>query len=223
MSRTSRRQAKRRTKTAGPISGRGPCHGLSSGRCASRRARRSWSPNTTIRAISIASPASAPRRCAAIRGRRMAVRTPARRSCRLRQYFRHLSPQRGAVSRLRLHRLRRSRRGGGETAGRAIRDPRARRERPARERRRRYRAQSHHPRGPRRGFARRRSMRASTSIPRSRWRPRSRTGVALVAAAEAKRLRVGAAPDTVLGAGVQGARALIDAGSIGKPLTGSQP
>jgi predicted dehydrogenase len=45
-------------------------------------------------------------------------------------------------------------------------------------------------------------------------------GVALVAAAQARELRLGAAPDTVLGAGVQEARALIDAGSIGKPLTG---
>jgi predicted dehydrogenase len=45
-------------------------------------------------------------------------------------------------------------------------------------------------------------------------------GVALVAAAQKRELRVGAAPDTVLGAGVQEARALIDTGSIGKPLTG---
>ena len=45
-------------------------------------------------------------------------------------------------------------------------------------------------------------------------------GVALVAAAQARELRLGAAPDTVLGAGVQEARALIDADSIGKPLTG---
>ena len=37
---------------------------------------------------------------------------------------------------------------------------------------------------------------------------------------EGEGLRVGAAPDTVLGAGVQEARALIDAGAIGKPLTG---
>lgn len=45
-------------------------------------------------------------------------------------------------------------------------------------------------------------------------------GVAVMAAADAKGLRVGAAPDTVLGAGVQEARALIDGGAIGKPLTG---
>jgi predicted dehydrogenase len=45
-------------------------------------------------------------------------------------------------------------------------------------------------------------------------------GVAILAAAKAKGLRVGAAPDTVLGAGVQEARALIDAGAIGKALTG---
>jgi predicted dehydrogenase len=45
-------------------------------------------------------------------------------------------------------------------------------------------------------------------------------GVAIIAAAEAKGRRVGSAPDTVLGAGIQEARALIDAGAIGKPLTG---
>jgi predicted dehydrogenase len=45
-------------------------------------------------------------------------------------------------------------------------------------------------------------------------------GVAIVAAANARGLRVGAAPDTVLGAGIREARALVDAGAIGKPLTG---
>ena len=45
-------------------------------------------------------------------------------------------------------------------------------------------------------------------------------GAAIIAAAKAKGLRVGAAPDTVLGAGLQEARALIDAGAIGKPLSG---
>jgi predicted dehydrogenase len=45
-------------------------------------------------------------------------------------------------------------------------------------------------------------------------------GVAILAAAKAQGLRVGAAPDTVLGAGVQEARALIDDGAIGRPLTG---
>ncbi len=45
-------------------------------------------------------------------------------------------------------------------------------------------------------------------------------GVAIMDLAKAKGLRVGAAPDTVLGAGVQEARALIDGGAIGKPLTG---
>ncbi len=45
-------------------------------------------------------------------------------------------------------------------------------------------------------------------------------GEAIIARAKAKGLRVGAAPDTVLGAGVQAARALVDAGAIGKPLTG---
>jgi predicted dehydrogenase len=45
-------------------------------------------------------------------------------------------------------------------------------------------------------------------------------GVAVVAAAKTKGLRAGAAPDTVLGAGVQEARALIDVGEIGKPLAG---
>jgi predicted dehydrogenase len=45
-------------------------------------------------------------------------------------------------------------------------------------------------------------------------------GRAIVAAAAAKELRVGAAPDTVLGASLQEARAMIDVGAIGKPLTG---
>jgi predicted dehydrogenase len=45
-------------------------------------------------------------------------------------------------------------------------------------------------------------------------------GERIVAAAKARGLRVGASPDTVLGAGVQEARAIIDAGRIGKPLTG---
>ena len=43
-------------------------------------------------------------------------------------------------------------------------------------------------------------------------------GEAIVAAAKASGLRVGAAPDTVLGAAVEEARALVDAGAIGKPL-----
>jgi predicted dehydrogenase len=47
-----------------------------------------------------------------------------------------------------------------------------------------------------------------------------RDGENIVSAAKAKNLRVGAAPDTVLGAGIQGARRTIDAGEIGKPLTG---
>jgi predicted dehydrogenase len=45
-------------------------------------------------------------------------------------------------------------------------------------------------------------------------------GEGIVAAAKARGLRVGAAPDTVLGAGIQEARALIDGGAIGKPLSG---
>jgi predicted dehydrogenase len=45
-------------------------------------------------------------------------------------------------------------------------------------------------------------------------------GVRLLEAAAAANLRVGAAPDTVLGAGIQTARALIDQGRIGKPLLG---
>ena len=45
-------------------------------------------------------------------------------------------------------------------------------------------------------------------------------GLAVVAAANAKGLRVGAAPDTVLGASLQEARALIDSGAVGRPLTG---
>jgi predicted dehydrogenase len=47
-----------------------------------------------------------------------------------------------------------------------------------------------------------------------------RDGETIVAAAKAKNLRVGAAPDTVLGAGVQEARRIVDAGEIGRPLTG---
>jgi predicted dehydrogenase len=47
-----------------------------------------------------------------------------------------------------------------------------------------------------------------------------RDGEAIVAAAKAKNLRVGAAPDTVLGAGLQEARRIVDAGEIGRPLTG---
>ncbi|MEH6719084.1 MAG: Gfo/Idh/MocA family oxidoreductase [Aurantimonas endophytica] len=45
-------------------------------------------------------------------------------------------------------------------------------------------------------------------------------GEAILAAAEARGLRVGAAPDTVLGAAIQEARRQIDAGVIGKPLLG---
>lgn len=45
-------------------------------------------------------------------------------------------------------------------------------------------------------------------------------GVALMAGAHAKGLRVGCAPDTVLGAAVQEARRRIEAGAIGKPLLG---
>ena len=44
-------------------------------------------------------------------------------------------------------------------------------------------------------------------------------GQALLAAAAAAGVRVGCAPDTVLGAGLQSARRLIDAGGIGTPLT----
>ena len=44
-------------------------------------------------------------------------------------------------------------------------------------------------------------------------------GQALLAAAEAAGVRVGCAPDTVLGAGLQTARRLIDSGAIGTPLT----
>jgi predicted dehydrogenase len=44
-------------------------------------------------------------------------------------------------------------------------------------------------------------------------------GHALLAAAEAAGVRVGCAPDTVLGAGLQTARRFIDSGAIGTPLT----
>jgi predicted dehydrogenase len=43
-------------------------------------------------------------------------------------------------------------------------------------------------------------------------------GQKLLAAARAKGLRVGCAPDTVLGAGIQTARKLIDEGAIGQPI-----
>jgi predicted dehydrogenase len=45
-------------------------------------------------------------------------------------------------------------------------------------------------------------------------------GKRIVAEAKARGLRIGAAPDTVLGAGVQTARAIVDQGRIGTPLTG---
>lgn len=46
-------------------------------------------------------------------------------------------------------------------------------------------------------------------------------GKALLAAAKAKNVRVGAAPDTFLGGGLQTARELIDAGAIGEPIAAS--
>ncbi|MBP0577721.1 Gfo/Idh/MocA family oxidoreductase [Labrys sp. LIt4] len=46
-------------------------------------------------------------------------------------------------------------------------------------------------------------------------------GIALMEAAKAKGLRVGCAPDTVLGAAIQQARLRIDAGEIGRPLIGT--
>ena len=45
-------------------------------------------------------------------------------------------------------------------------------------------------------------------------------GEAVLAAARKRGLRVGSAPDTVLGGGYQLARALIDAGALGRPLLG---
>ena len=45
-------------------------------------------------------------------------------------------------------------------------------------------------------------------------------GIRIADAASQKNVRVGAAPDTVLGAGIQTARRLIDKGAIGKPLLG---
>jgi predicted dehydrogenase len=45
-------------------------------------------------------------------------------------------------------------------------------------------------------------------------------GVALMGEAEAKGLRVGCAPDTILGAGLQSAKALIDEGRVGPIITG---
>ena len=48
-------------------------------------------------------------------------------------------------------------------------------------------------------------------------------GARIIALARAKGLRVGAAPDTVLGAGVQTARRLMDEGAIGRPVMGLRP
>jgi predicted dehydrogenase len=47
-----------------------------------------------------------------------------------------------------------------------------------------------------------------------------RDGITLIEEAEAKDLRVGAAPDTILGAGLQTAKALIDEGRVGQIITG---
>src|SRR6202022_1209647 len=44
--------------------------------------------------------------------------------------------------------------------------------------------------------------------------------IALIEEAEAKGLRVGCAPDTILGAGLQTAKALIDEGRVGQIITG---
>src|SRR4051812_36523336 len=49
--------------------------------------------------------------------------------------------------------------------------------------------------------------------------PDRRQGVAVLDAARTAGLRVGCAPDTFLGAGLQTARRLIDDGAIGQPLT----
>ena len=46
-------------------------------------------------------------------------------------------------------------------------------------------------------------------------------GKALIDAAEAKNLRLGCAPDTFLGGGVQTSRKVIDDGWIGEPLSGT--
>lgn len=46
-------------------------------------------------------------------------------------------------------------------------------------------------------------------------------GIAIVEAARARGLRVGSAPDTVLGAAIQAARQQIDAGTIGRPVLGT--
>jgi predicted dehydrogenase len=46
------------------------------------------------------------------------------------------------------------------------------------------------------------------------------SGAALLAAADAAQLRVGCAPDTFLGAGLQGASRVVKRGDIGQPLTG---
>ena len=50
---------------------------------------------------------------------------------------------------------------------------------------------------------------------------RREDGAALLALAAARGLVIGAAPDTFLGAGLQTARALLDAGAIGRPVAGT--
>ena len=84
---------------------------------------------------------------------------------------------------------------------------------------RRAGGQPDHPGRPRRGGRVRRSPPASTSGTRSRWPWTGPAAGALLDAAEAAGLRVGCAPDTFLGAGLQTTRRLIERGDIGTPLT----
>ena len=70
-------------------------------------------------------------------------------------------------------------------------------------------------------WACRRSPPASTSIRRSRSASTLDDARRLTAEAEARGLRLGCAPDTFLGGGHQTARAVIDAGRIGRPIGGT--
>ena len=74
---------------------------------------------------------------------------------------------------------------------------------------------------PRRGVVGRDRVPASTSTRRNRWRRAAGTLRTILAEAAAAGVRVGAAPDTFLGAGLQTARALVDDGAIGTPLGAS--
>ena len=106
-------------------------------------------------------------------------------------------------------------------AGRALRRPRVRHGRgAARPRRRRAGRQPHDPGRPRRGgVGRARGRQARLEREADHRGPGVRRGARR--AAEAAGLRLGSAPDTFLGPGLQTVRRAIEAGAIGTPLTAS--